>query len=68
MMSSASLSSEVSISSAAGTSGRSRQVQTVQAGRVLGEGDEIAGIPNLHVAAVSVGGGEEKSEASERCH
>ena len=31
------------------------------AGRVLGEGNEIAGIPNLHVAAVSVGGGEEKS-------
>ena len=33
----------------------------MQAGGVVGEGDVIAGIPNLHVAAVSVGGGEEES-------
>ena len=38
----------------------------MQAGRVVGEGDLVAGIPNLHVAAVSVGGGEEKSRCFRR--
>ena len=37
------------------------QVETVQAGGVVGEGDLVAGVPDLDVAAVSVGGSEEES-------
>ena len=62
MIFSASLRDEVSTRLVAGEAGPQLvQVESVQAGRVVGEGDLVAGIPNLHVAAVSVGGGEEKS-------